>query len=182
LTATALGLGGSVAISTLSRANSTCSIVSCISTVTATTTGAHGFVANAPVTISGAADADFNGVVKIAAVPTSTTFTYDIFESPVPVASGTVVASVAGASIGITGVTYVDAFPVRTVTLTTATPHLITGTSNVTITGVSPAVYSGVQSVTASGASALTYTITLTSSETPPSGSTNFTAPGLTAT
>ena len=169
-------------ISSLTRANSTCSAVSCISTVTATTTGAHGFVANTSVTISGAADGNFNGVVKIATVPTSTTFTYDIFENPVPVASGTITASVGGASIGINSVTHTDSFPNRTVTLTTATSHLITGTTNATITGISPAVYSGVHSVTSSGATTLTFSITLTSAETPPSGSTTFTAPGLNAT
>jgi YVTN family beta-propeller protein len=44
--------------------------------VTITTTLAHGFSVNQPVTITGVTDVTFNGVFTIASVPSSTTFTY----------------------------------------------------------------------------------------------------------
>ena len=135
-----------VGISSLTRASSTCSAVSCVSRVTATTATAHGFVAGTSVSIAGAPDNVFNGSVLIKTVPSSNSFTYDIFESPVPVASGSsMTATTSGTGVTITNVTYSDVGSVRTVTVTAPSHGLTVGTpTTLTISGINPtADYSG---------------------------------------
>ena len=66
-------------------------------TVTATTSVAHGFIAGATVNIQGATPSGYNGSVTIATVPTTTTFTYTT-SSVLPASSGTITASSANSA------------------------------------------------------------------------------------
>jgi type IV pilus assembly protein PilY1 len=177
LTATVFGLGGNASISSLARGNSTCSISSCISVVTATTSTAHGLADQGSVTVSGASNSSFNGVF-VATVTGSNSFTYQIVEYPAPVAVGTITMTPNGTvSIPISSVSAAAVSGGnRTVTLV-ATNHGLTGTVSVNITGITPSAYSGTQSVTEFDANTLQYTVAATTPETPTPGTTTFSIP-----
>ena len=66
-------------------------------TVTATTSIAHGFSAGATVNILGANPSGYNGAVTIVAVPTTTTFTYTT-ATILPASSGSITASSANSA------------------------------------------------------------------------------------
>lgn len=59
-------------------------------TATATTTTAHGLKRGDHVTIAGAVETDYNGEFEIQSVPTTTTFTYTVANSPTTPATGTI--------------------------------------------------------------------------------------------
>lgn len=63
------------------------------STATVTTSIAHGLFANEYVTIAGADQTDYNGSFRILSVPTSTTFTISVSNSPTTPATGTITAT-----------------------------------------------------------------------------------------
>lgn len=63
------------------------------STVTVTTTSAHGLSANNYITIAGANETDYNGAYKIDSVPSTTTFTYTVTTTPSSPATGTITAT-----------------------------------------------------------------------------------------
>lgn len=60
------------------------------STVTVTTSDAHGYSIDDYVTIAGAVETGYNGAQRITTVPTTTTFTYEITTTPTTPATGTV--------------------------------------------------------------------------------------------
>jgi hypothetical protein len=62
---------------------------------TATTGSAHTYYKNQIVTIAGATQTDYNITVRIASVPSSTTFTYAVANSPVTPATGTITVKLA---------------------------------------------------------------------------------------
>jgi len=103
-------------------------------TVTITTTAAHGFSAGQTVQISGVTDATFDGTFTIATVPTSTTFTY-AQQGTLNATSGSGTAAVA-AALGLVRAGNV-------VTATTSVAHgfqvgwtvSISGATNVTLGG-----------------------------------------------
>jgi type IV pilus assembly protein PilY1 len=66
-------------------------------TVTATTSIVHGFLAGATVNIQGATPSGYNGSVTVATVPTTTTFTYTA-SSVLPAASGSITVSSANSA------------------------------------------------------------------------------------
>jgi len=57
---------------------------------TVTTPGEHGYKAGENVLIAGANQSDYNGTVGILSIPTSTTFTYAVANSPATPATGTI--------------------------------------------------------------------------------------------
>lgn len=59
-------------------------------TATATTPSAHGYLVNDYVVISGANQSDYNGTFRVTSVPTTTTFTYTVNNSPATPATGTI--------------------------------------------------------------------------------------------
>lgn len=59
-------------------------------TATVTTSTAHGFVADEWVYVEGANEAGYNGVVKVASVPSITTFTYTVASGTDSPATGTI--------------------------------------------------------------------------------------------
>lgn len=178
---TVFGLGGAAPVLSLVRGGSSCSTVSCISRVVATTDGNHPFTAGTSVTISGAANNAFNGSVKIQTVPDATSFTFDVVESPVPVASGSAMkVALAGAgTIAVSALSYSDAGTLRTVRLT-ATGHALTvgAQLSVIISGITPVTYySGSKTVSVVDANTLTYVVGQEAMESPPPGTTTFSAP-----
>ena len=60
------------------------------STATATTALAHGFKVGDHVVVAGATQTDYNGEVEILTVPSTTTFTYSVSNSPATPATGTI--------------------------------------------------------------------------------------------
>jgi hypothetical protein len=62
---------------------------------TVTTGSAHTYYKNQIVTISGAVQTDYNITVRILSVPTSTTFTYTVANSPTTPATGTILVKLA---------------------------------------------------------------------------------------
>jgi hypothetical protein len=62
------------------------------SIATATSTSAHGLQAGDYVAISGSDQADYNGTVRVASAPSTTTFTYTVSNSPTTPATGTMTA------------------------------------------------------------------------------------------
>lgn len=73
---------GSVNVSSITRSSST---------VTVTTSSAHGLQDHATVRLAGADQADYNGKWRVATVPSSTTFTFNIgVLTPVTPATGTI--------------------------------------------------------------------------------------------
>lgn len=74
--------GAAVAVTSVTRSGST---------VTVTTTAAHGFTSGTVIRIAGANQAEYNGDVRIT-VTSDTTFTYSILGTPVTPATGTVTA------------------------------------------------------------------------------------------
>lgn len=75
-------------------------------TATATTGAAHGFVVDEWVTIRGANEAGYNGLVKVLSTPLTTTFTYSVASGTASPATGTLLAN-----------SYNKTFTVQTVTL-----------------------------------------------------------------
>lgn len=59
-------------------------------TATVTTSSAHGYSVNQYVTIAGANESDYNGAFRIESVPSTTTFTVTVSNSPTTPASGTI--------------------------------------------------------------------------------------------
>lgn len=59
-------------------------------TATGTTASAHGLEVNNYITIAGANESDYNGTFRVTAVPTTTTFTYTVDNSPSSPATGTI--------------------------------------------------------------------------------------------
>lgn len=66
------------------------SITRSSTTATATTTTDHGFEVNMWVQIAGADQTDYNGSFRITSVPSSTTFTFEVENSPTTPATGTI--------------------------------------------------------------------------------------------
>jgi hypothetical protein len=62
---------------------------------TATTLAAHTYYKGQIVTVAGATQTDYNITVRIASVPTTTTFTYAVANSPVTPATGTITVKLA---------------------------------------------------------------------------------------
>lgn len=62
------------------------------STATVTTSAAHSLKAQDRVTISGADQSDYNGTITVLTVPSTTTFTYRVSNSPTTPATGTITA------------------------------------------------------------------------------------------
>jgi len=87
------------------------------STATVTTTASHGFKTNSYVTISGAAQSQYNGVYRIT-VTSSTQFTYTVSGTPATPATGAIKAEygfkgwewVTGADAGLKSLELVNAF------------------------------------------------------------------------
>lgn len=75
-------------------------------TATATTGSAHGFAVNDWVTVRGANEAGYNGLVKVLTVPLTTTFTYSVAAGTASPATGTIIAN-----------SFDKTFSVQTVTL-----------------------------------------------------------------
>jgi uncharacterized phage protein gp47/JayE len=70
-------------------------------TATATTTSAHGLASNAVVSISGANEADYNLSNVAINVISATQFTYELAAAAASPATGTIIVSFAGATIGV---------------------------------------------------------------------------------
>lgn len=66
------------------------SLTSSGAVATGTTATAHGLKVNAYVTIAGADQSDYNGTFRVTGVPSTTTFTYGVENSPVTPATGTI--------------------------------------------------------------------------------------------
>lgn len=62
-------------------------------TATVTTSTTHGFSQGHTVTIAGAVESDYNGQIEVLAVPSDTTFTYSVSNSPTTPATGTITAT-----------------------------------------------------------------------------------------
>lgn len=60
------------------------------STATATTSEAHGYEVSDYVTIAGADQSDYNGAFRITSVPSTTTFTFSVSNTPTTPATGTI--------------------------------------------------------------------------------------------
>ncbi|WDI44776.1 hypothetical protein [Bremerella sp. P1] len=77
---------------TIASTVSVSSITRSSTTATVTTSSAHGLSVNDGVIISGANEGDYNKRVRVASVPTTTTFTYYVTGSPTTPATGTILA------------------------------------------------------------------------------------------
>jgi hypothetical protein len=95
--------GVSVALPTVGSTAAISSATESSSTVTATTTAPHGFSAGQVVVITGASISGYNGTFTIAAVPTSTTFTYTAASGLADASGGT--ATVSTNSLTLAGTT-----------------------------------------------------------------------------
>lgn len=62
-------------------------------TATATTSTAHGLSANDYITVAGADQTDYNGAFRVVSVPSTTTLTYDVENTPTTPATGTITAT-----------------------------------------------------------------------------------------
>jgi len=106
-------------------------------TVTITTTAAHGLAAGASINIVGVGVAGYNGNFTILTTPTATTFTYTAAAGLAASGGGTVSSLPAGASeVGTTA------------TITTTANHTLAVGSTVTIAGVGVNGYNGTFTVT----------------------------------
>ena len=101
-------------------------------TASITTTAAHSLTVGAPVTISGVAEAGYNGSFIVTAVPTTTRFSYTTAGSDLPVSSGGSVAVESRARLNAyfaRGGGYIATNTAATLTfLTGAVPALVPGT------------------------------------------------------
>jgi autotransporter-associated beta strand protein len=123
--------GGSVtAIPLALIANSPTGATASGSTVTITTTAAHGFTAGQVVQVAGVGDAGYDGVFTVTSV-TPTTFSYTAGQGA-SIASGPTGATEAGS----------------TVTITTNTPHGFSVGETIQIAGAGVAAYNGIFTVT----------------------------------
>lgn len=100
--------GSDVSVSSITRSSDT---------ATVTTSSAHGFSVNEWVNVEGANETDYNGVVKVATVPTTTTFTYTVRNTPTTPATGTIITNTYSKTFGVQEVTLNGRTPVN---LTTA--------------------------------------------------------------
>lgn len=66
------------------------SLTSSSGTATGTTSSAHSLKVNSYVTIAGANETDYNGTFRVTSVPSTTTFTYTVSNSPSSPATGTI--------------------------------------------------------------------------------------------
>lgn len=101
-------------------------------TASITTTAAHNLTVGAPVTISGVAEAGYNGTFTVTAVPTTTRFSYTTAGSDLPVSSGGSVSVESRARVNAffaRGGGYIATNTAATLTfLTGAAPALVPGT------------------------------------------------------
>lgn len=138
-------------------------------TITVTTSSAHGFGIGQGVVISGATPSALNGLVEVLTVPSTTTFTYTVATSPGAASpSGGTVTPTQGVEKTISSISGNG----TTVTVTTATAHGFLASAPVRITGVSVAGYNCMTTV-ASVPSTTTFTYSNTTST---SGATGGTA------
>lgn len=167
ITTSLLGGTAAVDVSSLTRSGST---------VTVTTSSAHGFGtvgSTASVVVSGASPADYNGTVS-ATVTGTNTFTYTITESPPTPAAGSYTASIPAVSYNVTSITRgaANSSGVFTATVTTSLAHTYTTGDSITISGAAFSSYNG--TFTLSSAVSGTTTFQFLAAETPtasPTGS-----------
>jgi type IV pilus assembly protein PilY1 len=125
-------------------------------TATAVTTVAHGLAVGAQVTISGAAQAEYNGgPFTVLTVPNATTFTYTVPVNPVTPATVAGTATVSGTAKTLASLTRVG----KTVTGTTGAIHGFANSGSVTISGATPSQYNGTFAYTKTGNKTFTYTL-----------------------
>jgi Tfp pilus tip-associated adhesin PilY1 len=155
--ATALGINIVASVSSMSMVESTPGI----GTVTATAT-AHGFTSGQSVTISGAAQPEYNGP-KTVTVVNADTFTFLIAMSPATPATGTITLSKAAAAYSATATRAGTTTFTDTATITTSAAHgYVTGDTIAITGGTGSAVnYNKTVAVTVTGTNTFTYPITV---------------------
>ncbi len=128
-TGSTLNAGNTVALPLIGSSVGITSATESGTTVTVTTSSAHGFSVGQQVTIAGAGLNGFNGIYTIATAPTANTFTFID-------GSGLNTASIAAASVAS-----------GTVTITTATTTGFTVGQQVTIAGITGTGYNGTYTI-----------------------------------
>lgn len=151
------GIPGNASITSLVRTGST---------ATATTSAAHAYVAGQSVTIAGANQSEYNGTFTITGVPSETSFTYAVVESPTSPATGTIKAvKKAGTTFFISSMSRssgnnAGGTDTATVNLSDSTASLgITAGSSVSITGANQSEYNGVFTVVSAGSTSFTVNV-----------------------
>lgn len=123
-------------------------------TATVTTSSAHPFQINQTVTIAGATQSIYNGVVTILTKPSATTFTYaklnaEAGATPLNPASATAtVGSVTRSIATVTHPTTGNQTTRDTATVTTGSPHNFNVKDTVTIAGTNTSAYDGSWTIT----------------------------------
>ena len=123
-------------------------------TVTATVSSNHGFVAGQNVTISGATPAGYNGTFTIVSVPSTTTFTYVTSTAQTSAATGTIVASGTGSAATVTIAPWWSGSQVNLLAYYTVG-------SQFRMEGALPNGYNGIFTITSVVANADAYSITV---------------------
>lgn len=112
-------------------------------TITVTTSSAHNFKVGQGVILSGVSPTAYNGLVTVATVPSTTTFTYTVAANPGSSPSGGTVSPTQGVTKAISQVTGTG----TTATATTTTVHGFKVGDEVRVTGVSVTGYNKTVSV-----------------------------------
>jgi type IV pilus assembly protein PilY1 len=143
---------GSVTINTLARSGNT---------VTAVTGQAHGFSINDSVVIAGVSPSAYNGTVTVASVPTSTSFTYTLPETPAQSVTG-VTISASLTAVQVSSLTISPTTPGATATVTvTGTLSIPAGTTSATIAGASQSFLNGQKTGTTNGSGQFQFSVVL---------------------
>ncbi|HEY6095963.1 MAG TPA: hypothetical protein VIU93_13520 [Gallionellaceae bacterium] len=168
ITGAMLGTGVNLAVTSITRSGTV---------ATATTAGSHGLVAGTSLTVSGASQPEYNGLVTILTVPASNKFTYTVVEYPPTPATTTTTGGVggyvatlpSGLGYGLSSLTRIAAGtnPTALVTGVTSSANTFTGGSNVTISGATPANYNLTQAVNVINSTTFTYPITINPTPSP---------------
>lgn len=133
-------------------------------TVTATSSGAHGFAAGDSVVIAGAqptATSPYNGTQSVASVPSSTTFTYPITELPATSVTGAAVAPTLG-TLTVSSITLSTATAGANATVTVNAAGILAGTTSAVIAGAAQPFLNGTWTGT-STTGVFQYSVTLPS-------------------
>ena len=142
-------------------------------TVTATAATAHGFNVGDSVVIAGAAPTAYNGTQTVVTVPSTTTFTYAINETPATSVTGAVLAATVS-TLSVTSITLSTTTPgaLATVTVTATGLPTLAATYTATIANAAQSFLNGTFIGLTNASSQFVYTVTLPSSNptTPLSG------------